>query len=76
MNVVPRSTMNSNGETELTLKCKLNCYVLCESPLGEKSEYIRSSELEHLRKSSLLVWRIIIRLTSEVVCLFSLVDLC
>ena len=25
MNVVPRSTENTNGETELTLKCKLKC---------------------------------------------------
>ena len=28
MNVVPRSTMNTNGgKRELTLKCKLKCYV-------------------------------------------------
>ena len=28
MNVVPRRTMNTNGGTgELTLKCKLKCYV-------------------------------------------------
>ena len=28
MNVVPRSTMNTNGGTEnFTLKCKLKCYV-------------------------------------------------
>ena len=29
MNVVPRSTMNTNGGTdrELTLKCKLKCYL-------------------------------------------------
>ena len=27
MNVVPRSTMNTNGGTELTMKCKLKCYV-------------------------------------------------
>ena len=26
MNVVPCSTMNTNGGTELTLKCKLRCY--------------------------------------------------
>ena len=27
MNVVPRSTTNTNGGTELTLMCKLKCYV-------------------------------------------------
>ena len=35
MNVVPRSTMNTNGGTELTLKCKLKCYVKpMKDPLG------------------------------------------
>ena len=37
MNVVPRSTMNTNTEwdRELTLKCKLKCYVKpTKDPLG------------------------------------------
>ena len=35
VNVVPRSTMNTNGGTELTLKCKLKCYVKhMKDPLG------------------------------------------
>ena len=54
-------------------------FSLYESPLGEKSEYPgkKTLEHEHLRKSSLFVWSVIlIRLTSEVICLFSLVDLC
>ena len=36
MNVVPRSTMNRNGwNRELTLKCKLKCYVKpMKDPLG------------------------------------------
>ena len=35
MNVVPHSTMNTNGGTELTLKCKLKCFVKpMKDPLG------------------------------------------
>ena len=35
MNVVPRSTINSNRGTELTLKCKLKCYEKpMKDPLG------------------------------------------
>ena len=36
MNVVPRSTKNTNGGTEnLTLKCKLKCYMKpMKDPLG------------------------------------------
>ena len=36
MNVVPRSTMNTNGETELTLKCKLIKVLIkhMNNPLG------------------------------------------
>ena len=35
MNVVPRSTTNTNGGTELTLMCKLKCYVKpMKDPLG------------------------------------------
>ena len=35
MNVVPRSAMNTNGGTELTLKCKLKCHVkTMKDPLG------------------------------------------
>ena len=37
LNVVPRSTINTNGRTEreLTLKCKLKCYVKpMKDPLG------------------------------------------
>ena len=35
MNVVPRSTINTNSGTELTLKCKLKCYEKpMKDPLG------------------------------------------
>ena len=51
MNVVPLSTMNTNGETaELTLKCKLMCHVkpmkdpLCISPSKGNQGTIRGKE--------------------------------
>ena len=35
MNVVPRSTMNTHGGTELTLECKFKCHVKpMKDPLG------------------------------------------
>ena len=50
MNVVPRSTGNTNsGTRELTLKCKLKCYFklsLEHEALGKKCSYSPEPEAE------------------------------